>query len=192
VITTDGMGDEVAADDSDDQAPDNNSQIVNDDTMNLLNEGELELVVSQRTSTKTTAHSVPLYYPLSQHLVVLPFRGKNAVLVIEFDNQTPDFDSTSKLVLFKSSASYESIRRWINNQHSDGVYDEYARPKVTYELKPDAVSINSSAFIETLSGVLGDVYKKTSIDFTGANASKPGSYFLNGFADQSVVYYQTQ
>ena len=117
--------------------------------------------------------------------------------LIEFDNLTRDFNRTVNLMLFADNpasdiTTNELIRRWINNQHSDGNYEEAAVPLITYDLAPDSVSITSEAFVERLSGEYGDEYEKIRIDFSVSNMSEPGSYFLNGFADQSVVYFQTQ
>jgi len=163
----------------------------NDAGNNSPSAGDRELVVSEETTiiTVTQCFCSTLYRSTLQFY---HFEENNAVLLIEFDNQTRDFNRTVRLMLFEATATSESIAKWINNQHSDGLYIDPAVPLATHDLVPDSVSITSSAFVERLFGELGDEYEETRIHFTLSNLSKPGSYFLNGFADQSVVYLQTK
>jgi len=164
---------------------------VSNNATNSQNESERELVVSEKTKVMTVAQCFCITLHRST-LQFYHFEENNAVLLIEFDNQTRDFNRTVNLHLFEDTATTDSIAKWINNQHSDGIYDDAAVPMVTHNLPPDSVSITSTAFVERLVGELGDEYEKTRIDFTVSNSSEPGSYFLNGFADQSDVYFQTK
>lgn len=171
--------------------------VSNNATDNSLNAGERELVVSEKT-TKTTVTECFCSTRFRSTLQFYHFEENNAVLLVEFDNQTRDYNRTVSLILFEVTATVESITKWINNQHSDGLYFDSAVPLVTYDLPSDSVSITSAAFVERLVGGLEDEnsleieHEKIRIHFSVSNLSEPGSYLLNGFADQSVVYFQIQ
>jgi len=164
--------------------------ISNDDTMNPPDTGERELLFSEESATKTTVTQCFCLTRFSNTLEFYHFHEQNVVLLIEFDNQKADFDPTASLALFDSGTTSDAIAKWINNQHSDGLYVDAAEPVKTYALSPDTVSITSTAFLGCLSGDFGDEYEKYMIEFTVSNLSDSGFYFLNGFADQSVVHLQ--
>jgi len=76
---------------------------------------------------------------------------------------------------------------------SDGLYSDAAEPQASYEFASENISITSTVFVETLFGQhVDDVYEHTNIDFTIANSSEAGAFFLNGFTDQIPVYLQLQ
>ena len=170
----------------------NNTPIIsNDATIGAVSAGVRELVVSETTEVKTVTQCF-CTVRFRSTLQFYHFSDKNAVLMIEFDNQSREFVRTADLVLFDVNATTDGIEKWINNQHSDGLFFDFAKPLDTYAISSDAIAITSAAFVENLSGDSGDRYEHTLIDFTVANLSEPNRYFLNGFADQSVVYLQTQ
>lgn len=169
-----------------------NGAISNDAQTNTASSGERELLVSDNTTTTKTITQCFCIVRFRSTLQFYHFEEKNAVLLIEFDNQTRDFERTAGIVLFDANASKDGVSKWINNQHSDGLYFDYAKPMATFPLGPDAISITSSAFVEKLTGDSDDEYEQTRIEFTVSNLSEPDSYFLNGFADQTVVYLQTR
>ena len=155
-------------------------------------DGERELLVSDNTSNTIEITQCFCTVRFRSTLKIYHFDNQNAVLMIEFDNKTSDFTRTATIVLFDANASDDAVSKWINNQHSDGLFFDYAKPLATYLLEPEAVSITSTSFDEKLTGEAGDEYEKHQIEFAVANLSEPDKYYLNGFADQSVVYLQTR
>ncbi len=179
------------SDTADDTVPGQNI-ISSDETLDTNSALERELLVSENSTNTTTVTQCFCTTEFTRTLKFYHFEEHNAVLLIEFDNQTRAFNSTVSLALFDVSENEETIGKWINNQHSDGLYFDAATPSETLELSPDSVKITSRSLIACLSGNFGDEYEQTAIEFSVANLSKPGVYFLNGFADQSVVYLQTR
>lgn len=167
--------------------------IISDDaTANAFNGGERELTVTDATTAIETVTQCLCLERYRSTLQFYHFEDQNAVLLIEFDNQVDDFSPTASVLLFDINASGESISNWINNQHSDGLLIDVANPLVSHSVSADAIAITSTVFVESISGDTGDEYEQTRIEFTVANVSEPDQYFLNGFADQSVVYLQTR
>lgn len=166
--------------------------ISNDATTTSVPGGERELLVSDTTTITKTITQCFCSVRFRSTLQIYHFENQNAVLLIEFDNQTSDLNHTASIVLFDANASTEGVSKWINNQHSDGLYFDYAKPLATYPVAADAIAITSSAFVEKLAGESGDEYEQTQIEFTVANLSEPDNFYLTGFADQTVVYLQTQ
>ena len=112
--------------------------------------------------------------------------------MIEFDNTTTAFDTSAVLHLFDVSASEQDVSRWINNQHSDGLFVNPAQPLQSYPIDSQYITITSSAYVESLSGFNGDEYEQHHIEFTVANLLEINAFHLNGFSDQADVYLQTR
>ena len=168
------------------------SFVSSDDTLAVQSSVERELVVSENSTITKTITQCFCTTQYTNTLKFYHFEEHNAVLVIEFDNQTRAFNTAMSLALFDASENEETIGKWINNQHSDGLFVDAAIPSETHKLSPDSVTITSRSLISCLSGEFGDEYEQTAIEFSVANLVEPGVYFLNGFADQSVVYLQTR
>lgn len=169
---------------------DSSSLISNDDTAALSSPREL-VAGTDSTELKTIIQCFcdALY---RSTLLIYHFVDQKSVMMIEFDNAIASFPSTADVYLFDEAASHESIRQWINNQHSDGLFITTAEPSQTVRLDDSAVTITSSAFVETLTGFAGDEYEKHQIEFTVGNWLAADAFFINGFSDSTEVYFQTQ
>ncbi len=151
-----------------------------------------ELIVSESTTdTKSFVQCFcdALYRSTLQ---IYHFEAQNSVLMIEFDNTSSAFETSAVLHLFDAVATREDIARWINNQHSDGLFINPAQPVQSYTIEPQHITITSSAYVESLGGFSGDEYEKYQIEFTVANLVEADAYHLNGFSDQASVFLQTR
>lgn len=66
---------------------------------------------------------------------------QKAVVVVHIDNATAAFPTTGTVVLFASDVTEEGISKWINNQHSCGLFVDPAEPVFTGKLPEDALTI---------------------------------------------------
>ncbi len=125
-------------------------------------------------------------------LQIYHFPSKNAVLMIDFDNTKNQFTPTAVLHLFATEATPDQVAKWINNQHSDGLFVDPARPQQSVSINSNNIAITSSAYVESLTGYNGDEYEKYQVEFTVANYLEADTFHLNGFSDQAAVYLQTR
>ena len=172
--------------------PDNPPLLVDDPVSSPLPGGSRELVVSESTTISKSIVQCFCDALYRSTLQIYHFPAQNAVLMIEFDNTTSAFDASAVLHLFESSASEQDVSRWINNQHSDGLFINPAQPLQSHPIGSQHITITSSAYAENLSGFNGDEYEKYQIEFTVANLLEVDAFHLNGFSDQADVYLQTR
>jgi hypothetical protein len=66
---------------------------------------------------------------------------QKAVLILKIDNSNTTFPTTATVVLFAPDATEENIAKWINNQHSDGLFIDPAEPISTTTLPPETCSV---------------------------------------------------
>lgn len=73
--------------------------------------------------------STTVFYALDEHRVVV---------VIHVDNTREDFPVTGKVFAFAEGTDAEGIARWLNNQHSDGLFPNVPEPTAKIRLPAEA------------------------------------------------------
>jgi len=63
---------------------------------------------------------------------------QRVVMVIDIDNSKKGFPVTGKVCQFAKEVTTEDMAKWLNNQHSDGLFPDVPEPKVTVKLPADA------------------------------------------------------
>lgn len=67
-------------------------------------------------------------------LLFYRFDASKAVLVLHIDNRNTEFAISGKVHLFGDGTTGEGLDRWINNQHSDGLFPDVPEPVAVHEL----------------------------------------------------------
>jgi len=80
---------------------------------------------------------------LRDTLVFYRLKDSNAILQLGVGNKDETFPVTGKVHLFAPKVSEEGLKKWINNQHSDGRFVDIPKPVLTKELPKDAAKILS-------------------------------------------------
>ncbi len=62
------------------------------------------------------------------------FKEEKAVLRVQIDNKNTKFPVSAKLYVFADDTTAEGLAKWVNNQHSDGLFVDAAVPKATHEI----------------------------------------------------------
>jgi hypothetical protein len=73
--------------------------------------------------------STQVFYTLPEH---------QAVVVIRVDNKKDGFPVTGKVYSFAKETNAEDLAKWVNNQHSDGLFPEVPEPEATVDLPAEA------------------------------------------------------
>lgn len=63
---------------------------------------------------------------------------QRAVVVIDIDNGKKGFPVTGKVCQFAKDATPDGLAKWVNNQHSDGLFPDVPEPTATVKLPADA------------------------------------------------------
>ena len=76
-------------------------------------------------------------------LLFYVFKDQPAILVLSIDNKDETFPVTGKVYLFDEKTTGENLQKWINNQHSDGLFPDVPKPTSTVELPKGTCKVTS-------------------------------------------------
>ena len=123
-------------------------------------------------------------------LIFYTFKDQQAILQLTIANQDETFPVTAKIHLFDKATTGEGLKKWINNQHSDGLFPDIPKPTFTGELPKGACKVTSHK--QTGSSENPGPRKGTFKDFTvdlSIKAHRVDRQFnLSAFADTARVH----
>jgi len=82
-------------------------------------------------------------------LLFYKFKNQRAILVLSIGNNDETFPVTGKIHLFDDTTTEEDLEKWINNQHSDGLFAEVPEPVFTGELPKGSCKVTSHTQTDT-------------------------------------------
>ena len=122
-------------------------------------------------------------------LMFYTFAEQKAVLRIEIGNRDTRFPVTAQIHLFAEDTTKEGIERWINNQHSDGLYPEVPEPVFTQVLPADQCRVTGHRIIGTEKNVLGeDLFEDHEVRLEMNAYQLAGRVTLAAFAETTRVF----
>lgn len=119
------------------------------------------------------------------------FPNKNVVLKVVIDNKNTSFDVTGKVLVFPKSTTTEGLAKWLNNQHSDGLYPEIPKPITTLEIPNRYCNSKNSKFIKKSISQLG-TFDKYSIEFHVDNIARIGEFKIQAISGKAMVYLKNK
>lgn len=122
-------------------------------------------------------------------LVFHVFKNQQAVLQIRIGNTGTSFPATATVYLFAPDTSGEAIDKWVNNQHSDGLFADAPEPVSEFKLPAGTCVITDPR-------VLGEEKQPTDeskfihhkVKLTVKPYRIDGSFQLESLADEADVY----
>ena len=76
-------------------------------------------------------------------LLFYTFKDQQAILTLSIGNTDETFPVKGKLHLFDPATTEEGLKKWVNNQHSDGLFPDVPTPVFTGELPGGSCSVTS-------------------------------------------------
>lgn len=112
---------------------------------------------------------------------------QQAVVVIHLDNTKKEFPATGKVYVFEKVATAEDLAKWINNQHSDGLFPDVPEPKASFNLPAEACKTVESKLVGTTSANNTTYHQHTVvIKINEANVNE--QLKIKEFKDMAKVY----
>lgn len=146
-------------------------------TLDVKNEAVKRIEVSH---TQIGFSSTRIFYVLG---------GQSAVVVIHIDNADKKFPVGGKVHLFAKGITADDLSKWVNNQHSDGLFPDVPEPVATHQLKADSIKTTSSKRVgQEKDGFAGDIYDKYSVEVEAGTIDVQKNLKLQGFKDSATVY----
>lgn len=115
--------------------------------------------------------------------------GQNVIVVIHIDNTNKKFPASAKVYQFAKGVSADDLGKWVNNQHSDGLYPEIPEPVAVHQLKADSIkTVSSKRVSQEKGGFRGDTYDKYTVEFEASAVELTKNLQLGAFKDSANVY----
>jgi hypothetical protein len=93
--------------------------------------------------------------------------------------------------VFAESVGEDDLKKWLNNQHSDGLFPDVPEPIETYKLPTIACKVMSHKLVDRSKQSFGE-YDIYSVAFEVKDYSDKKGVALMGFADTAKVSIRTK
>jgi len=120
------------------------------------------------------------------------FEKEKAVLRVRIDNQTTQFPVSAKLYVFAEGTTAEGLAKWINNQHSDGLFPGVPEPKSTHEIPAASCVMKSNERGEEVDGGPSGQFTRYKVVFEIKDVPAFGDIRIKDFTDSAAVHVKIQ
>lgn len=119
-------------------------------------------------------------------LIFYRFTAQHAILVLKIGNQSEKLPITATVHLFAEDADAEKLDKWINNQHSDGLFPDVPEPKSSHQLPEGTCKVSSHEKTgqRDHGGVAWDEF---TVKFKVDAFEQKGSFTLKAFTGEATV-----
>ncbi len=114
------------------------------------------------------------------------YEADNVILKVRISNDALNLPIKATLYQFDPLEDDKAIAKWINNQHSDGLYPIVAQPIQQQDVSNE-IKITSVGKGQEVIGQRGEIYSKHEITYL-VEELKIGSFMINSFADTVYVH----
>lgn len=122
-------------------------------------------------------------------LVFYTFAAQKAVLVLQIDNKNSTPTASGTLHIFDPKATEEGLSKWVNNQHSDGLFVDPATPAHSHKLPEGTFTVTDRKRVGQEKQPSGDeVFGDYQVKITAKEHRVEGKYRLAAFTDDANVF----
>jgi len=115
-------------------------------------------------------------------LIFYTFAKEDAVLQLNIQHAAGKFTLSGRMLLFKEGTGAEAIGKWINNQHSCGLFPDVPNPEATVALPAEACAVTESKIKEggPQNSPMGDKFEDYALKVQVSDLKMEG-FRLKGF-----------
>lgn len=122
-------------------------------------------------------------------LLFYTLAAQKAVLALQIDNKNSTLTASGTLHIFDPAATEESIGKWVNNQHSDGIFVDPATPAHSLKLPDGVFTITERKRVSREKQPPGnEIFSDYQIKITAKEHRVEGKYRLPAFTDEANVF----
>jgi hypothetical protein len=122
-------------------------------------------------------------------LLFYTFAAEKSVLVLQIDNKDSSLKISGTLHIFDPAATEEGISKWVNNQHSDGLFVDPATPAHSLKLPDGTFTVTERKHLSREKHPPGDeVFSDYQVKITAKEHRVEGKYRLSAFTDEANVF----
>ncbi|MCP4464516.1 MAG: hypothetical protein GY819_17105 [Planctomycetaceae bacterium] len=119
------------------------------------------------------------------------FPKQNLILKVRIDNKNEDFAVTGKVIVFPKSTTAEGLAKWLNNQHSDGLFPDIPQPVSTLDLPDQLCRSMNPEFTNKVESHLGN-FSRYAIEFEIKDVEEIGGFAIKGFSGKAKVHLKNE
>lgn len=124
-------------------------------------------------------------------LVFYTFPQQQAVLRVSIDNQNTNFPFAATLYTFADDVTDDGLAKWLNNQHSDGLYPDIPEPTATSEVPAKSLKLLSHKRMGQEKAFNG-TYDKYTVEFQMSKAPELKGTIIKDFSETVPVFVKTK
>ncbi|MDG1151213.1 MAG: hypothetical protein P8Q54_09910 [Akkermansiaceae bacterium] len=122
-------------------------------------------------------------------LLFYTFPDQQAVLRLHISSKDKTFPVTGIVYLFPAKTSSEGIKKWINNQHSDGLFPDIPSPHLIHKLPKDICKAVATKIIgEKKNFPNNRIFTDQEVMIAIKAHELQGQFKLAPFKDQSGIF----
>ena len=126
-------------------------------------------------------------------LLFYTFADQRAVLRLQVSNTDASFPVSGKIHLFAMQATPEGLAKWINNQHSDGLFPEVPEPVETIDLPEGACTVDGKKLVgEKPQGPMNKVFQDYRLKLSVKGHRVEGKVDLKACEDEAGVFVEVK
>ncbi|QTN31948.1 hypothetical protein HZ994_06265 [Akkermansiaceae bacterium] len=114
------------------------------------------------------------------------FAQQHAILLVRIDNRDTKFAISAKLFLFAEGTTAEDMGKWVNNQHSDGLFADAPDPKASHEIPAASCKVLEHAAADLVEAPNGKFTNYT-VTFAIKDVPPIGDIRIKDFTDKASV-----
>jgi len=123
-------------------------------------------------------------------VIFYQFGKQQAVLVVNLKhqvNQPNQFSVTAKVHIFANGVAGEALEKWVNNQHSDGLYPDVPRPAASYPIPEKFCQVVASKLLERIKAHNGE-HDDYSVQFKIGEVTEKDVFVLKSVTETSKAF----
>jgi len=126
-------------------------------------------------------------------LIFYTFKDSQAVLTLSIGNADETFPVTGKLYLFDDATGADGLSKWVNNQHSDGLFPDVPEPVFTGTLPAGSCSVTSHKQIGTSKSPTGPTtFNNYEVKLSVKEHAVDKKARLSAFTDTATVHVKSK
>jgi hypothetical protein len=122
-------------------------------------------------------------------LLFYTFAIQKAVLVLLIDNKSLNLTTSGTLHIFDPAATEDSISKWVDNQHSCGLFADAATPALSLKLPDGTFAVTERKFLNSIKQPPNaEVFSDYQVKITAKEHRVEDKYRLPAFTDEANVF----
>ena len=124
-------------------------------------------------------------------LLFYTFNEQKTVLKLQIDNRDKAFPMTATVYIFDDNVTEDGLKKWLNNQHSDGLFVDVPQPTSTQKIPAKFCKVTAHDLIDNTKQRFGE-YANYAVTFEVKDYTDMKNVKLKGFTGKTKVHVKTK